>query len=78
MIRPLLPAGAAPEDILIVYAGAPEGAGYRCAVIPSELPTVASTAVTTAIRLGAQASRLLPAWAGRPRSQAHRAVFKRV
>lgn len=45
---PLVPE---PEDILIVYAGAPEGAGYRCAVIPSELPKVASTAVTTAIRL---------------------------
>lgn len=39
-----------PEDLLIVYAGAPDGAGYRCAVIPSELPKVASTAVTTAIR----------------------------
>lgn len=38
-----------PDDILIVYAGAPEGAGYRCAVIPSELPKVASTAVTRAI-----------------------------
>ena len=45
---PLVPE---PEDILIIYAGAPEGAGYRCAVIPSELPKVASTAVTTAIRL---------------------------
>jgi hypothetical protein len=40
-----------PDDILIVYAGAPEGAGYRCAVILSELPKVASTAVTRAIHL---------------------------
>jgi hypothetical protein len=38
-----------PDDILLVYAGAPEGAGYRCAVMLSELPKVASTAVTKAI-----------------------------
>lgn len=39
-----------PDDILIVYAGDPAGAAYRCAVIPSELPKVASTAVTRAIQ----------------------------
>jgi len=38
-----------PDDILIVYAGSPEGTGYRCAVILSELPKVASAAVTKAI-----------------------------
>jgi len=40
-----------PEDILILYAGGPEGTGYRCAVILSELPKVASTAVTKAIAI---------------------------
>jgi hypothetical protein len=40
-----------PDDILIVYAGSPEGAGYRCSVILSELPKVASAAVTREIRL---------------------------
>ena len=35
-----------PDDILIVYAGAPNSTGYQCAVIPSELPKVASAAVT--------------------------------
>lgn len=39
-----------PEDILVVYAGDPAGAAYRCAVIPSELPKVASTAVTKPIQ----------------------------
>jgi hypothetical protein len=55
--------GLAPEeraDILrvrpqgalcIVYAGGPEGTGYRCAVILSELPKVASAAVTKAITI---------------------------
>jgi hypothetical protein len=38
-----------PDDILIIYAGGPEGTGYRCAVILSELPKVASAAVTKAI-----------------------------
>jgi hypothetical protein len=41
----------APDDILVVYAGAPDASGYRCAVILSELPKVASTAVTKAIRV---------------------------
>jgi len=40
-----------PDDILIVYAGGPEGTGYRCAVILSELPKVASAAVTKAITI---------------------------
>jgi hypothetical protein len=40
-----------PDDILIVYAGGPEGTGYRCAVILSELPKVASAAVTKAIAM---------------------------
>jgi hypothetical protein len=44
---PLVPE---PEDILVVYAGAPDVTGYRCAVILSELPKVASAAVTKAIR----------------------------
>jgi hypothetical protein len=39
-----------PEDILIVYAGAPDVSGYRCAVLLSELPKVASTAVTKPIQ----------------------------
>lgn len=43
---PLVPS---PEDILIVYAGAPQAAGYRAAVIHSELPKVASSAVTKEI-----------------------------
>ena len=37
------------DDILVVYAGSPEATGYRCAVILSELPKVASEAVTKAI-----------------------------
>ena len=41
----------APDDILVVHAGSPDATGYRCAVILSELPKVASTAVTKAIRL---------------------------
>ena len=41
----------APDDILIIYAGGPEGTGYRCAVILSELPKVASAAVTKAIAM---------------------------
>tara|TARA_B100000586_G_scaffold221243_1_gene168286 strand:- start:1099 stop:2169 length:1071 start_codon:yes stop_codon:yes gene_type:complete len=40
-----------PDDILIVYAGSPEASGYRCSVIHSELPKVASSAVTHAITL---------------------------
>jgi hypothetical protein len=40
-----------PDDILIVSAGGPEGTGYRCAVILSELPKVASAAVTKAITI---------------------------
>ena len=40
-----------PDDILVVYAGSPDATSYRCAVILSELPKVASTAVTKAIRL---------------------------
>ena len=40
-----------PEDILLVYAGAPDGANYRCAVMPSELPKIASQAMTKAIRI---------------------------
>ena len=43
---PLVPS---PEDILIVYAGAPQAAGYRAAVIHSELPKIASSAVTREI-----------------------------
>ncbi len=39
-----------PDDILVVRAGSPEAAGYRCAVILSELPKVASAAVTRAVR----------------------------
>jgi hypothetical protein len=39
-----------PDDILVVYAGAPDVSGYRCAVILSELPKVASAAVTKAIQ----------------------------
>lgn len=39
-----------PEDIFVVYAGAPDVSGYRCAVILSELPKVASAAVTKAIQ----------------------------
>ena len=45
---PLVPA---PEDILIVSAGAPDATGYRCAVMLSELPKVASAAVTKAIQI---------------------------
>lgn len=44
---PLVPE---PDDILIVYAGAPNATGYRCAVLPSELPKVASAAVTRVIQ----------------------------
>jgi hypothetical protein len=40
-----------PDDILVVYAGAPDASGYRCAIILSELPKVASTAVTKAIHV---------------------------
>lgn len=40
-----------PDDILVVYAGSPDATGYRCAVILSELPKVASAAVTRAVRL---------------------------
>lgn len=40
-----------PDDILVVNAGSPEAAGYRASVILSELPKVASAAVTRAIRL---------------------------
>ena len=40
-----------PDDILIVYAGAPNSTGYLCAVIPSELPKVASAAVTMEVRV---------------------------
>ena len=39
-----------PDDILVVYAGSPDATAYRCAVILSELPKVASEAVTKAIR----------------------------
>ena len=39
-----------PDDILIIRAGAPDAVGYRCSVILSELPKVASTAVTKAVR----------------------------
>ena len=35
-----------PDDILVVRAGAPEAVGYRCSVILSELPKIASAAVT--------------------------------
>ncbi len=45
---PLVPT---PDDILVVYAGAPDATGYRCAVILSELPKVASEAVTKPIHL---------------------------
>ncbi len=38
-----------PEDILVIRAGSPEAVGYRCAVILSELPKVASAAVTRVI-----------------------------
>lgn len=40
-----------PDDILVVYAGSPEAVGYRCSVILSELPKVASEAVTRPIRV---------------------------
>ena len=40
-----------PEDILIVSAGTPDATGYRCAVMLSELPKVASAAVTKAIQI---------------------------
>jgi len=40
-----------PDDILLVYAGSPEASGYRCAVIHSELPKVASAAVTREVRV---------------------------
>ncbi len=40
-----------PDDILVIRAGSPEATGYRCAIILSELPKVASAAVTKAIRL---------------------------
>ena len=38
-----------PDDIMIVRAGAPDAVGYRCSVILSELPKVASAAVTKAV-----------------------------
>ena len=40
-----------PDDILLLYAGSPEASGYRCAVIHSELPKVASAAVTREVRV---------------------------
>ncbi|MGQ4808867.1 hypothetical protein NKDENANG_02260 [Candidatus Entotheonellaceae bacterium PAL068K] len=40
-----------PDDVLVVYAGSPDATGYRCAVILSELPKVASEAVTKAIHI---------------------------
>jgi hypothetical protein len=40
-----------PDDILLLYAGSPEASGYRCAVIHSELPKVASAAVTKEVRV---------------------------
>ncbi len=40
-----------PDDILVIFAGSPEASGYRSSVILSELPKVASTAVTKAVRL---------------------------
>lgn len=39
------------DDIIIVFAGSIEAAGYRSSVIFSELPKVASEAVTRAIRV---------------------------
>lgn len=38
-----------PDDILVIAGGAPDATGYRCAVILSELPKVASMAVTKPI-----------------------------
>ena len=38
-----------PDDILVVRAGSPEATGYRCSVILSELPKVASAALTRAV-----------------------------
>ncbi len=40
-----------PDDILVVFAGSPEASGYRSSVIFSELPKVASSAVTRAVQL---------------------------
>lgn len=40
-----------PDDILVIQAGSRDSTGYRCAVILSELPKVASAAVTKAIHL---------------------------
>lgn len=40
-----------PDDILVVRAGAPDASGYRCSVVLSELPKVASAAVTRAIEI---------------------------
>ncbi len=40
-----------PDDILVVYAGSPDASGYRAAVILSELPKVASSAVTKGIQV---------------------------
>lgn len=40
-----------PDDILIIAGGSPDASGYRCAVILSELPKVASAAVTKPIRM---------------------------
>ena len=44
---PLIPT---PDDILVIAGGAPDASGYRCAVILSELPKVASAAVTKLVR----------------------------
>jgi hypothetical protein len=40
-----------PDDILVISGGDPDATGYRCAVILSELPKVASAAVTKPVRL---------------------------
>lgn len=45
---PLIPT---PDDILVIAGGAPDATGYRCAIILSELPKVASAAVTKPVRL---------------------------
>jgi hypothetical protein len=40
-----------PDDILVIAGGAPDASDYLCAVILSELPKVASAAVTKRVRL---------------------------
>lgn len=40
-----------PDDVLVIIAGSPEASGYRSSVILSELPKVASSAVTRAVEL---------------------------